>query len=98
MTKKIWIKLSFLALPIIIDGFAFWEDTSASPIGGGGYDLSGFVYGWLTLIYLSIWLIYMIFSTLSQENNSEKKQHTILTIIGFICFVGCFLFFKNYLS
>ncbi|RZJ62234.1 MAG: hypothetical protein EOO45_22665 [Flavobacterium sp.] len=86
-TKVFLIKLLFLAIPFAIITFILHDGTPSGGVGGGGYDLSGLVYGSLLFLIIVLWLLWMIISYSLSKDIQKKKVHSRLLIIGFAALV-----------
>lgn len=87
-TSKFVIKISILLIPYIILTFILHDGGSSGGVGGGGYDLSGLVYGLLLFTVTGIWLIWMGISYLVSKNAEGKKLHLRLLILGMIALIA----------
>ena len=96
--KSIIVKSLLLLAPIVINLLLLIDKKSNIAIGGGGYDLSGFIYGWLTIIYLVIWMILMLYSIAKQKTTISKNRHKILFVLGLLTFIGSVYLYWNNLS
>ena len=96
--KRTLFKSILLIIPILLNVMYYLDSYETTGIGGGSYDLSGFVYGWLTIIYLIIWLAYMLFTIEKRRADQAQKWHKILLIIGAITFILCVYYYWNDLS
>lgn len=96
--KRTLVKSIFLIIPILLNVLYYLDSHPSTGIGGGSYDLSGFVYGWLTIIYLIIWLAYMLFTIEKRRADQAKKWHKILLTVGVITFIFFIYYYWNDLS
>ncbi|HKG07950.1 MAG TPA: hypothetical protein VKB19_15900 [Pedobacter sp.] len=87
-TSKFILKLSFLAVPYGILTLILHDGGSGGSIGGGGYDLSGLVYGLMLFAVVIIWLLWMLISYLISKTDADKKLHLKLLLIGLIALVA----------
>jgi len=61
---------------------------SGGGIGGGGYDLSGLVYGSLLFGCVLIWLLWMLVSYLTSKDIANRKLHLTLLLTGLAALVA----------
>jgi hypothetical protein len=61
---------------------------SGGGVGGGGYDLSGLVYGLLLFTVTIVWLIWMGISYAVSKTAAGKKLHLRLLIIGLVALIA----------
>ncbi|CAB3904803.1 hypothetical protein [Achromobacter piechaudii] len=62
---------------------------SATPsIGGGGYDLSDWVYTWSLLLFTGLWSLIALMIGMSRNNPMAAKRAYRLAAIGGATFVG----------
>jgi hypothetical protein len=87
-TSKFILKLSFLVVPFTILSLILHDGGSGGGIGGGGYDLSGLVYGMLLFAVVIIWLLWMGISYAVSKTFAGKKMHIKLLIIGLIVLIA----------
>jgi len=87
-TNKFILKISFLVVPFIIFSLVLHDGGSGGSIGGGGYDLSGLVYGSMLFAVIIIWLIWMMISYSLSKTAIDKKLHFRLLIIGLIALIA----------
>lgn len=87
-TSKFVLKISILLIPYIILSLILHDGGSGGGIGGGGYDLSGLVYGLLLFAVTIIWLIWMGISYVVSKTAAGKKLHLRLLIIGLIALIA----------
>lgn len=87
-TNKFLIKLSFLIVPFAVFSLILLDGVSNGGIGGGGYDLSGLVYGSLLFATTIIWLIWMLISYSLSKTAADKKLHLKLLITGLIALIA----------
>ena len=79
---KLILKLSFLIVPFAILSLILHEGGASGGIGGGGYDLSGLVYGLLLFATVLVWLIWMLICYSISKTSIERKLHLILLMTG----------------
>lgn len=87
-TSKFVLKISILLIPYIILSLILHDGGSSGSIGGGGYDLSGLVYGLLLFAVTIIWLIWMGISYAVSKTAAGKKLHRSLLTIGLIALIA----------
>jgi hypothetical protein len=87
-TSKFVLKISILLIPYIMLSLILHDDGPGGGIGGGGYDLSGLVYGLLLFAVTIIWLIWMGISYAVGKTAAGKKLHLRLLIIGLIALIA----------
>ena len=87
-TSKFILKLSFLVVPFIIFSLVLYDGGSGGSIGGGGYDLSGLVYGSMLFAVIIIWLIWMLIGYSLSKTAIDKKQHLRLLVIGLTALIA----------
>ena len=87
-SNKYILKLSFLIIPFAILSLILHDGGSSGGVGGGGYDLSGLVYGLLLFIVITIWLVWMLISYLIAQTTESKKLHLRLLLIGLIAVIA----------
>lgn len=51
-----------------------WNNAPASPIGGGSYDLGGFVYSWALVLFSGIASMFSFVAGLNSENRSKSRR------------------------
>ncbi|MHA4894676.1 hypothetical protein ACXZ1K_07995 [Pedobacter sp. PWIIR3] len=88
ITTGFIIKLICLALPFTILTFILHDGSSSGGIGGGGYDLSGLVYGSLLFAVIIIWLLWMLISYSNAKDSNQSTQQLILTAIGVVALIA----------
>jgi hypothetical protein len=86
--NKFILKISILIIPYIILSLILHDGGSGGGVGGGGYDLSGLVYGLLLFAVTIIWLIWMGISYAVSKTVAGKKLHLRLVIIGSIALIA----------
>lgn len=87
-TGKFILKLSFLVIPFSILSLVLHDGSSGGSIGGGGYDLSGLVYGLMLFAVIIVWLLWMLVSYSLSKTASDKKLHLKLLLIGLIALIA----------
>lgn len=87
-STKFVLKISILLIPYIILSLILHDGGSSGGIGGGGYDLSGLVYGLLLFAVTIIWLIWMSISYAVSKTGGGKKLHLRLLILGLIALIA----------
>ncbi|ETZ22165.1 hypothetical protein [Pedobacter sp. V48] len=87
-TSKFNFKLSFLVVSFTILSLVLHDGGSGGSIGGGGYDLSGLVYGLLLFVVIIIWLIWMLISYSISKTPIDKKLHLKLLFIGLVALIA----------
>jgi len=85
---KFFLKLSFLLVPFAILSLILHDGGAGDGIGGGGYDLSGLVYGSLLFALVIIWLIWMLISYSFGKTPEDKKLHLGLLLAGLLALVA----------
>ena len=86
-TSKLILKLSCLVIPYLVLSLVL-HDTGSGGIGGGGYDLSGLVYGSILFTVNIVWLIWMFISFANSKTAIDKKLHFRLLLIGSVMLVA----------
>ena len=90
------LKLSFLVIPFAIFAAILLDDTDGGSVrGGGGYDLSGLVYGTLLFAYIIIWLMWMLISYLKNMPEANRKMNLWLVMVGLGSLVVAWLITPN---
>lgn len=87
-TRKFILKLSFLVIPFIILTLVLHDGQSGGTIGGGGYDLSGLVYGLMLFAIIGVWLIWMLIAYFISKTTTGKKLNLQLLLIGLVALVA----------
>lgn len=87
-TGKFILKLSFLVIPFSILSLVLHDGSSGGSIGGGGYDLSGLVYGLMLFAVIIVWLLWMLVSYSLSKTALDKKLHLKLLLIGLIALIA----------
>lgn len=87
-TGKFILKLSFLVIPFSILSLVLHDGSSGGSIGGGGYDLSGLVYGLMLFAVIIVWLLWMLVSYSLSKTASDKKLHLKLLLTGLIALIA----------
>jgi len=87
-TSKLVLKMSILLIPYIIFSLILHDGGSSGGVGGGGYDLSGLVYGLLLFAVTIIWLIWMGISYAVSKSAGGKKLHLRLLLLGLIALIA----------
>ena len=87
-SSKFILKLSFLAIPFAILSLILHDGSTSGGVGGGGYDLSGLVYGSLLFTVIVIWLIWMLISYSISKTAADKTLQLRLLIIGLIALIA----------
>lgn len=81
----------WLAVFAVIAGWLIallWPKSSATPsIGGGGYDLSDWVYTLALLAFTGLWTVIAVIVGLSRRNPHAAKRANTLAAIGAVTFV-----------
>ena len=85
---KFLFKLSFLLIPFAILSLILHDGGKSGGVGGGGYDLSGLVYGSLLFAVIIIWFIWMLISYSINKIAAAKKFYVRLLIIGLLALVA----------
>lgn len=86
--NKFILKISILVIPYIILSLILHDGGSGGGVGGGGYDLSGLVYGLLLFAVTIVWLIWMGISYAVSKTAAGKKLHLRLLIIGLVALIA----------
>ena len=86
--SKFILKLSFLIVPFTILSLILHDGGTSGGVGGGGYDLSGLVYGSLLFAVIIIWLIWMLISYSISKTAAVKKLHLRLLITGLVALIA----------
>jgi len=87
-SRKFILKLSFLVIPFVILSLVLHDGSSGGSIGGGGYDLSGLVYGSMLFAAIIMWMIWMLISYSISTTAMGKKLHLRLLLIGVIALIA----------
>ncbi|HWD14058.1 hypothetical protein P8H26_15460 [Pseudochrobactrum sp. sp1633] len=91
MSLKNWLFFLLLALLLLVTAFFNVLLNPAPPrypsIGGGGYDLSGFVYTLSLLLFTCAWSVIMLIAGLCFKNPVIARRLFILAIIGALTFI-----------
>ena len=87
-TNKFILKATFLIVPFATLSLILHDGSSSGSIGGGGYDLSGLVYGSLLFAIIFVWLVWMLISYSVSKTLADKKIHQKLLIMGIISLVA----------
>ncbi|TCD01396.1 hypothetical protein [Pedobacter psychroterrae] len=87
-STKFILKLSFLIVPFVILSLILHDGGTSGGVGGGGYDLSGLVYGSLLFALIIIWLIWMLISYSISKTAADKKLHLRLLITGLVALIA----------
>lgn len=59
-----------------------YDKPSGKPIGGGGYDLSGTVYGLALFAYIGLWMFWMLIAGLVSKDPMNMKMYMRLILVG----------------
>lgn len=86
MTTAFIIKLLCLVVPLTILTLILHSGGSSGGVGGGGYDLSGLVYGSLLFAVITIWFLWMLIGYFNTKS-ADQNQQLVLLIIGLAAFV-----------
>lgn len=87
-TNKAILKLSFLLIPFGILTAVLHDGQSSGGVGGGGYDLSGLVYGMAMFACIIVWMIWMLISYSISKTEIDQKWQLRLLAIGAIALVA----------
>jgi hypothetical protein len=87
-TSKFVLKITILLIPYIMLSLILHDGGSGGGVGGGGYDLSGLVYGLLLFTVTIVWLIWMGISYAVSKTAAGKKLHLRLLIIGLVALIA----------
>jgi len=87
-TSRFLFKFSFLAIPYIILSLILHDGGTGGGVGGGGYDLSGLVYGSLLFAVTVLWLIWISISYALSKTVADKKLYLRLLLIGLIALIA----------
>ena len=87
-TGKFILKLSFLVIPFSILSLILHDASSGGSIGGGGYDLSGLVYGLMLFAVIIVWLLWMLVSYSLSKTALDKKLHLKLLLLGLTALIA----------
>jgi hypothetical protein len=87
-TGKFILKLSFLVVPFLILSLVLHDGPSGASVGGGGYDLSGLVYGSMLFAVIMVWLMWMLISYSRSKTAIDKKLHLRLLMIGLTALIA----------
>ena len=82
------LKISFLIIPFAILSLILHDGGTSGGVGGGGYDLSGLVYGSALFAVIILWMIWMIIAFLISKTQTSKTLHLRLIIIGVIALIS----------
>ena len=82
------LKLSFLIIPFAILSLILHDGSTSGGVGGGGYDLSGLVYGSALFGVIIFWMIWMIIAYFMSKTSTGKKLHLRLIMIGITALVA----------
>lgn len=82
------IRILLLLIPYVILTFVVLNDGGSNSIGGGGYDLSGLVYGTLLFAVIFVWLFWMVIEGFTSKDQSKHKALLPLLILGFIALIA----------
>jgi len=88
--KKIIGKLAFLVIPFSIFTLILHDGGSGGHIGGGGYDLSGLVYGLALFACIGVWMIWMLICLLIKKTKSDRKIYLKLFLIGILALIAAY--------
>jgi Ca2+/Na+ antiporter len=80
-------KLSFLLVPFGILTLVLHDGGTGGGIGGGGYDLSGLVYGSILFACIMIWMLWMLISCLISKTTVDRKLYSLLLAVGLLALV-----------
>jgi len=87
ITTGFIIKLLCLLVPFTILTLVLHSGGSSGGVGGGGYDLSGLVYGGLLFAVVIIWFLWMLIGYFNAKDAIQNQQ-LLLLIIGVAAFVA----------
>ncbi len=93
---------SFLTFFILVTGF-FNLLLNPAPsqypsIGGGGYDLSGFVYTLCLLLFTCLWSVILLITSQCVKKPVTARRLFILAMIGALTFVVSLLLYHDNLT
>ena len=90
-TTKFILKLSSLIVPFVILSLILHDGGTSGGVGGGGYDLSGLVYGSLLFAIIIVWQVWMLIGYAISKTPIDKKLHMRLLITGIIALIAAWL-------
>lgn len=94
---QIWLALFALVAGTLIA--LLWPKSSAYPsIGGGGYDLSNWVYTLALLAFTGLWSLIALAIGLNKENAHAAKRAYWLAAIGVAVFVASIIAFGRHVT
>ncbi|WP_139316319.1 hypothetical protein [Pseudochrobactrum sp. B5] len=67
-------------------------------IGGGGYDLSGFVYALCLLLFTCLWSVILLIASQCVKKPVTARRLVILAMIGALTFIASLLFYHDNLT
>lgn len=79
---KFLIKVAFLIVPFAILTIILLDDTGNGGIGGGGYDLSGLVYGSALFAVIILWMLVMLIGYFTAKTTANRKLQLWLLAVG----------------
>lgn len=93
---------SLLAFFILVTAFLNLLLNPAPPqypsIGGGGYDLSGFVYTLCLLLFTCLWSVILLITSQCVKKPVTARRLVLLAMIGALTFIVSLLFYHDNLT
>lgn len=87
-TNKLIFRLAFLIVPFGIFTLILHDGQSTGSFGGGGYDLSGLIYGMLLFTAITLWMIWMLICYFISKTPPNRKMYLKLLFIGIIALIA----------
>lgn len=92
----------WLAVFAVVAGFfiaLLWPERSASPsIGGGGYDLSDWVYTLALLAFTGVWSLIALLVGLNRDDAQSAKRAYGLAAVGAVTFIAAVIAFGKHVT
>ncbi|MNK06022.1 hypothetical protein D3C87_239120 [compost metagenome] len=86
--NKFIFRLAFLVIPFGILTLILHDGQSTGSFGGGGYDLSGLIYGMILFTAITVWMIWMLICYFISKTPLDRKMYLKLLLSGIIALIA----------
>lgn len=94
---QIWLAVFALVAGILIA--LLWPKSAAYPsIGGGGYDLSNWVYTWALLTFTGLWSLIALLVAMNRDDARAARPAYWLAAVGALTFVVALIAFGKHVT
>lgn len=89
-SKKLILRLAFLAVPFVILTLVVLDSQSGGQTGGGAYDLTGLIYGLVLFAWIAVWMLWMLVACLITKTPPDRNMYLKLFLIGIVALVAAY--------